>query len=177
MRLELVDQRTRPAATALGSDALALLVAPLGRPEWWLNLVLVDDDQMGDLNRRWYGGQGPTDVLSFSYLEAAGEGAAALPAGEAGAACDLWLDAADATEDFVAGEVIVAPGFVADRCAREGWNLEDEWALLLVHGALHVLGWTHETDALRRDMQAREAGLLQAAGITHPLLRTAEEDS
>lgn len=177
MQLELVDQRGRPDPLPVALDALQALVDELGRPDWWLNLVLVDDPQMTDLNQRWYGGQGPTDVLSFSYLETSGAGAAVLTAGERGAACDLWLAPGEALGTFIAGEVIVAPGFVARRCASQGWSLPDEWSLLLVHGALHVLGWTHDTEQTRQAMQAHEATLLATVGRAHPLLRGPEEQS
>jgi probable rRNA maturation factor len=177
MQLELVDQRGRTDPLPVVLDALQGLVAELGRPDWWLNLVLVDDPQMTDLNQRWYGGQGPTDVLSFSYLETSGAGPAVLAAGEQGAACDLWLAPGEAPASFIAGEVIVAPGFVARRCASQGWSLLDEWPLLLVHGALHVLGWTHDTEQTRQAMQTEEATLLAAADLVHPLLPGPEGQS
>ncbi len=72
--------------------------------------------------------------------------------------------------------MIVAPAFVAARCGREGWSLADEWALLLVHGALHVLGWVHDTDDLREAMRVEEAAILAASSREHPLLRAAEEE-
>jgi len=177
MQLELVDQRGRPDALPVAQEALCGLVAGLGRSRWYLNLVLVDDPHMTELNQRWYGGQGPTDVLSFSYLETGGAGDPVLVAGERGAACDLWLSPGEAVAEVIAGEVIVAPDFVARRCASQGWGLADEWTLLLVHGALHVLGWTHATDQTREAMQAQEATLLAAAGIPHPLLRGSGEGS
>lgn len=177
MQLELVDQRGRPDPLPVSLGALSKLVSGLGRTSWWLNLVLVDDPHMTELNQRWYGGQGPTDVLSFSYLETAGAGDPTLAAGDRGAACDLWLSPGDAVDTVIAGEVIVAPDFVARRCASHRWSLADEWNLLLVHGALHVLGWTHDTDQTRQAMQAREETLLAAAGIPHPLLRGSGEGS
>ncbi len=169
MKLELIDQRGRPQPPPLAGEGLAALVAPLGAPDWILDLVLVEDPVMADLYGRWYGGEGVTDVLSFSYLEPTGAGAPQLRAGCGEAATDLWVPPADATGPVVAGEVILAPRFVAERCAREGWDLAAEWALLLVHGALHVLGWTHDTGARREAMRACEARLLAARGLAHPL--------
>jgi probable rRNA maturation factor len=169
MILELVEQRTRPGDLPLAAESLAGLVADLGRGDWVLNLVLVDDHVMADLYGRWYGGEGVTDVLSFTYLEDVGAGAPALAAGESGAARDMWLAPGDLAPPVVAGEVILAPSFVADRCGREGWDLAAEWALLTVHGALHVLGWEHGDDEAREAMRTREAALLAARGFGHPL--------
>ena len=169
MILELVDQRTHTDAPSVATAELAELVASLGRPDWVLNLVLVDDHVMADLYGRWYGGQGVTDVLSFTYLEDEGPGAPALPRDDGGAARDLWLAPGDVAPPVVAGEVILAPAFVADRCGREGWDLAAEWSLLTVHGALHVLGWEHGDDEAREAMRTREAALLAVRGIGHPL--------
>jgi len=169
VNLSLVDQRTRSQPLPVTLETLGRLVAPLGDPVWTVDLVLVDDLQMTDLYERWYGGQGVTDVLSFSYLEDAGAGAPALAAGEGGAAADLWLAPGDGVAPVVAGEVVIAPEFVAARCGREGWDLATEWALLVVHGTLHVLGWRHDTPADRARMRACEARLLAAEGFHHPL--------
>jgi probable rRNA maturation factor len=169
MRLELVDHRTGPGSLPLSTDRLAGLVADLGGAGWNLNLVLVDDAQMTGLREQWYGGRGPTDVLSFSYLEDEGTGEPALRAGEGTAARTFWLPPHAPDEPVTAGEVILAPRFVAERCAREGFDLEAEWALLLVHGALHVLGWTHDDGDMGVRMRAHEAAILARAGFAHPL--------
>lgn len=169
MKLIVVDRRTRAVTMPLESRQLAALVRPLGRPEWELNLVLVSDREMAALNARWYGGEGTTDVLSFSYLEPAGEGPPALAAAAGEAACDLWVAPADVPAAVTAGEVVLAPAYVARRARTAGWDLATEWALLLVHGALHVLGWRHDTAEQRRSMREREAAALQRAGFAHPL--------
>lgn len=176
MKLELVDQRAKRDSPPLADSQLASLVSTLGDAAWVVNLVLVEDHVMADLNGRWYGGEGPTDVLSFSYLEPEGPGAPHLAGGTAEAARDLWVAPGEQDSEVTAGEIIVAPGFVAGRCGREGWDLATEWALLLVHGGLHVLGWEHDTAAARRAMRAREAELLSREGYTHPLPDSGTED-
>lgn len=169
MKLDLVDRRRQPAPMALEADRLAPLVASLGLPDWLLNLVLVDDAEMTSLNERWYGGEGPTDVLSFSYLEEAGPGAPALASGRHGAARDLWVAPGEAVAGVVAGEVVLAPDYVARRAREGGWDVPTEWALLLVHGTLHVLGWRHDEVADRRAMRDHEASVLRESGFVHPL--------
>ena len=169
MRLELVDQRSLPGDLPRSEPALAELLTDVGDPGWRLNLVLVEDHVMADLYARWYGGDGVTDVLSFSYLEEDGTGEPHLARGSGDAARDLWVAPGDCGDDITVGEVILAPAFIAGRCAREGWDLKTEWALLLVHGALHVLGWRHDDPDQRRAMRVREAELLARCGIAHPL--------
>lgn len=176
MKLILVDRRAEAAVLPLTEARLGDLVEALGKPEWELNLVLVDDREMADLNGRWYGGEGPTDVLSFSYLEETGAGEPDLHAGSIGAARALWVPRGEAPTTLTAGEVVLAPAFVARRARGGGWDLAAEWALLLAHGALHVLGWRHDTAAERQAMRDQEAAILASAGFAHPLSPRSRED-
>lgn len=169
MKLSLVDRRPHPSPPPLTEAQLAALIADLGLPAWRLNLVLVADAEMAELNERWYGGVGPTDVLSFSYLEGVGEGPPQLPAGRWGAARSLWVAAGEDVEELTAGEVVLAPDFIARRARAEGWDLAAEWALLLVHGTLHLLGWRHDTQETRHAMRLSESDILARAGFAHPL--------
>ncbi len=171
MRLRLVDLRrergwTPPADWLEGMQALA---APAGRPDWEAALVLVDDERMAALNRDWRARDEATDVLSFSSLEPAGAGSPDLPGGEGFAARDLWRSALEAVARAEVGEIVLAPGFIAGRCRANGWPLQAELAWLTAHGLLHLLGWEHDDPAQERAMRAREARLLAAVGLEHPL--------
>jgi probable rRNA maturation factor len=117
-----------------------LLLATLAgerAPEGEISLALVSERTMRRLNREYRGIDDPTDVLSFSYV------------GQPHA-------------DHVLGEIFVSPS-VARRQAREsGCGLAEEVALLSVHGALHVLGYDHETPAARRRMLSRQRRYVDA---------------
>jgi len=170
--LSVVDRRdVAPLRTGCCVDGaelpplLAEVVAGLGEPDWPANLVLAADGEVAELNHTYRGREGVTDVLSFSYLQNAGEGKPDLGAGQRGACHDLWVDQAG----DVVGEIVLAPGFVTERCVREGWQVEAEFALLVIHGCLHLLGWDHEDPAMGKDMRNRESGLLAGMGLRHPL--------
>lgn len=146
-------------------------VASLGHREWTFDLVLVGDAVMQDLNGRFRGQDRVTDVLSFSDLSGgtAEEGRAPdLAAGEAGAWCDLWRDGPGFAEAPV-GEVILAPDFIVARCRANGWPLETEIPMLVVHGCLHLLGWDHMEEEQARAMRRLETRCLAACGLAHPL--------
>ena len=151
---------------AVPSD-LASAVALLGGEAWPVNLVLVDDARMEELNREFRDAEGVTDVLSFSYLADTGQGAPDLAAGDRGARRNLWRE--DAEAEDVVGEIILAPAFVTGRCREEGWPVEAEFALLVVHGCLHLLGWEHDDRNERRLMRELEAEVLGSMGLAHPL--------
>jgi len=96
---------------------------------------------MANLNERYRGIQGPTDVLSFG--------------------CDDPC-AVESDEPITLGDVIVAPEIAERQAAEYGHTVEEELNLLLVHGILHLLGYVHETDEDAAVMQERERVLLSA---------------
>ncbi len=107
-----------------------------------LTLTFVDRDEIAALNVEHLGHEGPTDVLSFP-LDADGPPAA-------GAVVPVLL-----------GDVVVCPGAAADQCAEHAGTLDDELALLVVHGVLHVLGHDHVDTAEEAAMRERELAHLQ----------------
>ncbi len=68
----------------------------------------------------------------------------------------------------VADLVLCAP--VVEREAREqNKTLEEHYAHLLVHGALHAQGWDHETSAEDADeMEAYETAIMEELGFADP---------
>ena len=102
-----------------------------------LSVVLVDDAQMAELNERYRGQAGPTDVLAFPY-------------------------AADG--EHVEGEVIVNAERAVAEAASRGHSPEAELMLYVAHGVLHLLGCDDREPAQRRQMRARERAVLAQAG-------------
>jgi len=136
---------------------LAKAVLAAERLEGNVVIALADEAAMADLNRRFRGVEGPTDVLSFCYGEEEGE----------------WLEAsAEEVEDI--GEVVLCPA-VIERCAEEeGVEPGRRLAWSLVHGVLHLAGYDHEQD--QGEMAQREAELLSrldglAAAVVVPPVR------
>ncbi len=113
-----------------------------------LGLLFVDPAPMAGLNREHMDSDGPTDVLAFPL-----DGGAA--AGGAGGAPSLI------------GDVVVCPARAAEQApdhrgpGHDG-TLEDELALLVVHGVLHALGYDHASQPEAAAMRAREEHLLTA---------------
>jgi probable rRNA maturation factor len=142
----------------LAESVLADAGAPDGAE---LSLLFVDEGTMADLNSRHMGAPGPTDVLAF-------------PLDEIGLVPGRWPDngthgpgrPTDDDPPVLLGDVVVCPA-VAARQAFEhrgtphhDGRLEDELALLVVHGVLHVLGMDHAGPEEAEAMQARERELL-----------------
>ena len=77
------------------------------------------------------------------------------------------------------GDVVVCPAVAADQAAAHAGTLDDELALLVVHGVLHVLGHDHAEPGETAVMRARELDLLQRhhwAGPAPAGFRQAHDD-
>jgi probable rRNA maturation factor len=58
--------------------------------------------------------------------------------------------------------VVICPEVAWRNAPEHAGTYDDELALLLVHGILHLLGQDHEAEAEAEAMEAREAELLAA---------------
>ncbi len=119
---------------AVDEDAARAAVAATLRAEGVttgeVGVVIVDPAEMAALNSAHRGRDEPTDVLSFP------------------------LDGRDALPDGLPrqlGDVVVCP----ERAEADGTPI----ALLLVHGALHLVGYDHEAD--NGDMLRRQQAIFE----------------
>lgn len=108
-----------------------------------LAVAFVDEAAMAELNQRFMGQHGPTDVLSFPIDDRPAQ--VAVP--------DL---------PQLLGDIVICPSAAARNAPDHAGRYEDEVALLLVHGILHLLGMDHANDDDRGVMQQRERELLVA---------------
>jgi probable rRNA maturation factor len=108
-----------------------------------VSLHFVGAPAIAELHERYLGLPGPTDVLSFPIeddpLAAPGAGAPRL-----------------------LGDIVVCPSVAQANAAAHGVGLDDELALLVVHGLLHLLGMDHEVSEEAEEMEALERSLLAA---------------
>lgn len=139
--------------------ALAVLADEGVEGECELSVLFVDEATIADLNGRFMESAGPTDVLSFP-IDGEPDPAGRWPdAGGPGPDRDADLD-----EDLplLLGDVVICPAVAARNAPNHAGSLEDELALLVVHGILHLLGMDHAEESGRVAMQARERALLAA---------------
>jgi probable rRNA maturation factor len=125
-------------------DLGARALVAVARPQAELSIVLCDDSFIMPLNRDWRGKDAPTDVLSFAQQEGAG-----------------ILDG-----DPVLGDLVISLDTAARQAAALGHTLDQEVAVLLVHGLLHLLGFDHEHDPAEAEvMRAEERRVLDHLGL------------
>ncbi len=113
-----------------------------------LSMAFVGEQAMADLNRRYAGHDEPTDVLAFPMHEVSPY----VPP--------------DAV--VLVGDLVICPAVAARNARARARTYEDEVALLVVHGLLHLLGMDHDQAGQAREMQRRERELLGRFHIVAP---------
>ncbi len=121
-----------------------------------VSLLFVDEDAIAALNEKFLGKSGPTDVLSFPIED---------DPGPTGRSPDLGGSGPGSSPEegllSLLGDVVICPAVASRNAAEHEVSLDDEVALLVVHGLLHLLGMDHEKDAEAERMEALEQQLLQ----------------
>lgn len=119
-RLHKLD---RDAIAALGRRVLDRL----GRAEATFAITFIRDRRMRELNRQFRDIDAPTDVLSFAYHE--------------GASIDQPLEDREHL-----GDLVISTETAARYARKLSLKFAREIEHLVIHGALHLAGYDHETD-------------------------------
>jgi probable rRNA maturation factor len=120
-----------------------------------ISVKFTTDQEVHALNAEYRDKDKPTNVLSFPMVDPdLLEALATAGAGEA-----------------LLGDVVLAHGVCTREAAEKGVTVPDHAAHLVVHGALHLLGYDHEeSEAEAEAMEAAERRALAALGIADPYL-------
>ncbi|MBV8159917.1 MAG: rRNA maturation RNase YbeY [Acidimicrobiia bacterium] len=139
----------RLARAVLGAEGL--------RGEVELSMLFVDEQAIADLNERFLDENGPTDVLAFPIDEHLSEGGRSPDSGGTGPG----VNPEPTTEaPTMLGDVVLCPAVARRSAEMASRTYEDEMALLVVHGILHLLGMDHADADEAAAMQRRERELL-----------------
>lgn len=112
-----------------------------------LSLRLVGLEEGAELNATWRQKAGPTNVLAFP-------GPGDLPPG--------------VPREY--GDLVICLPVVLREAAEQGKAPVDHLAHLVVHGTLHLLGYTHDGEGDAARMEALETRVLAGLGIPDPYL-------
>ncbi len=130
-------------ATKLLHDSIQTLLKAEGFTDAEVSILITDDSYIHTLNRTYRGQDKPTDVLSFSQSEEA-------------PLCHQQDDG----PPVLLGDVVISLDTAHAQAVRHEVDLEQEIALLGVHGTLHLLGYEDESEAGALRMQQRETEIL-----------------
>ena len=122
-----------------------------------LSLIFVDERAMADLNERFLGSTGPTDVLAFPMDDDVVPPGRQPDQGGRGPGSPSEPGEPPA----MIGDVVVCPTYARREAETRRRSLDDELALLVVHGVLHLLSYDHAEEQESEAMQRRERELLE----------------
>ena len=106
-----------------------------------ITVRIVDADEGRQLNRDYRHKDYATNVLTFDYAQ----------------------------EPMVLADLVLCAPVVEREAREQNKSLEEHYAHLLVHGALHAQGWDHETSEQdAQEMEAYETAILQELGFADP---------
>jgi probable rRNA maturation factor len=147
--MRLVVQRRVSAWAPRNADIARWAETALGRRAAGreIGVRVVGPAESRRLNARYRGKDKPTNVLSFP--------AAPLPPEASGAAHPL-------------GDLVICAQVVRTEALAQGKPLRAHWAHLVVHGALHLIGYDHAREPDARRMERREITVLRALGFVNP---------
>jgi rRNA maturation RNase YbeY len=106
---------------------LEKVLRDLGYHDKELSLLFTDDNRMAQLNLRYLGREGPTDVLAFPMADP-----------------DAPADQTSAFEPVMLGDVVISVDTALSEADEFGEPLEHVIDRLLIHGILHLSGYDHE---------------------------------
>jgi probable rRNA maturation factor len=143
LQLDIVGELPEQLSIKPLQDTFEVLLENLtDLPQGTINLTFVDDSSIQKLNKTYSGNDYPTDVLSFDYREDGG------PIGD------------------VIGEIAISEETATRQASEAHTSLDEEVALLGLHGVLHILGYDHAEAGEQASLQILQRDLLTAAGVT-----------
>ena len=124
-----------------------------------VDLTLTDTEGIHEINREFRQIDAPTDVLSFPLVDY-----------EAPADFD-FLEEADEyfnpeSGELLLGDIVINLDRVESQAKEFGHSVRREYAFLIAHSMLHLMGYDHMSPEEAKAMEERQDGILNSLGIT-----------
>ena len=114
-----------------------------------VELILTDGETIRRMNREFRGIDRETDVLSFPMVTEAGDDCFHPDSGE-----------------LLLGDIVISVPRAEAQAEEYGHSLKREYAFLIAHSMLHLLGYDHMSPEEAAVMEQKQEEALQALGIT-----------
>lgn len=141
-----VDVARDGVRIALSEDRVREIVRAVCRreriTEALISVAFVRNAAIARLNREFLGHEGATDVITFELGDAK----------------------AVSSRNAIVGDIYIAPAVARRNAIENGVGVREELTRLVVHGTLHVLGYTHAEGSRRTtgDMWRRQEEIVAA---------------
>ena len=124
-----------------------------------VELLLTMDEEIREMNREFRDIDRATDVLSFPMI------AYESPADFAFLEEDESCFDPD-TGELMLGNIVISKQKVVEQAEEYGHTVEREYAFLIAHSMLHLLGYDHMEEEDRAVMEKKQREILDGLGIT-----------
>ena len=124
-----------------------------------VELLLTMDEEIREMNREFRDIDRATDVLSFPMI------AYESPADFAFLEEDESCFDPD-TGELMLGNIVISKQKVVEQAEEYGHTVEREYAFLIAHSMLHLLGYDHMEEEERAVMEKKQREILDGLGIT-----------
>ena len=127
--------------------------------ETTVNVLLTDNEEICALNSRFRGIDRPTDVLSFPNVDyESPSDFTGIEASEAD-----YFD--PESGELYLGDIVISVDKVYEQAEEYGHSVMREYAFLLAHSMLHLMGYDHMNEEEKKEMRAKEENILKKVGF------------
>lgn len=148
-------------AREVAEKVFTFMMDYLGCPyEAEVSLLLTDDETIHQINKEQRDIDRATDVLSFPMADYVTEGDFAFLE-EEGADCFH-----PETGELLLGDIVISGDKVLQQAESYGHSPLREYAFLIVHSLLHLVGYDHMEEQEAKRMEKKQADVLESMGIT-----------
>ncbi len=134
-RILMQNRQKEKVKLGLIRDLAREVLKDLGCGDAELSVVLTDDNAIQGLNKRYLNKDRPTDVLSFPMFP---HPASRIP------------------HPVILGDVVISVETAKMQAEHRGVKADEEFARLLIHGILHLLGFDHEKGGRQAQKMRKE---------------------
>lgn len=154
---EILDFNWQETAEQVSGEVLKEEGCPY---EAEVNLLLTDNEEIHRINKEQRGIDRATDVLSFPCFQYDPPSAWDQAEGEKADNFD------PETGRLMLGDIVISVPKVKEQSEEYGHSTRREFAFLVAHSTLHLIGYDHMTKDEETDMFARQERALETLGIT-----------
>jgi len=127
-----------------------------------VNLTLTDNDGIQAVNKEFRDMDKPTDVLSFPNCDFDTPGEFSQFRDE-----DVYFDCFNPENNyFVLGDIMISRDKMLAQAEEYGHGVTREYAFLIAHSVLHLIGYDHMVEEEAKHMEAKQNEYLNDLGIT-----------
>tara|TARA_A100000164_G_scaffold83060_1_gene70875 strand:+ start:7826 stop:8287 length:462 start_codon:yes stop_codon:yes gene_type:complete len=111
-----------------------------------LSIRIVDQEESALLNKKYRNKVGSTNILSFP----------------------MNIESPD--REIFLGDLVICAQTIANEAEQQKKKLDEHWAHIVIHGILHLLGYSHDKSSNTKTMEDLERKLLSEINISNPYI-------